>query len=60
MQKNQEVWTVKEVASFIRKSEQTVRAMVKKGDLPYKKVRRRLYFTPSVVIKMYQADGTES
>lgn len=43
------LWTVEEVASYLRLSPTTVRAMARRGDLPGRKVGRVWRFVPQVV-----------
>lgn len=43
------LWTVEEVASYLRLSPTTVRAMARRGDLPGRKVGRVWRFAPQVV-----------
>ena len=45
------LWTVEEVASYLRLSPTTVRAMARRGDLPGRKVGRVWRFVPQVVKK---------
>lgn len=43
------LWTVEEVASYLRLSPTTVRAMARRGELPGRKVGRVWRFAPQVV-----------
>lgn len=50
----QELWTVREVAAYIRKSEQTVRNKCRSNQIPFKKVVNTIYFDPDVIKKIFK------
>lgn len=56
---NQKVWTTEDVATYIGLSDQTVRKMAKSGELPHVKIRRKFYFTPEVIKRIFN-HGHES
>ena len=53
------LWTVEEVASYLRLSPTTVRAMARRGELPGRKVGRVWRFAPHIVKKFIHGQETK-
>ena len=51
------LWTVKDVAYYLSKSEDAIYKMKDRGQIPYKRIHGRIYFDPVEITEWAKAEG---